>query len=75
MTEIHFNSNKEWEVIKSEIFKKNPEYSSPARELLLKLQDILSQIDFITDNMVLSELIVEYIGYKEMYFSFVSCQN
>ena len=72
---MDFITDKEWAVVKSEIFKKNPEYSNPIREILLKLQFLLNQIDACCDNEFRSQLIVEYMGYKDMYFSFINCQN
>ena len=75
MMEIKFNLDKEWEVVNSEMFKKNPEYSNPIRDILLFLQIMLSRIDVCSDNKKRAALIVEYIGYKDMYFSFIYCQN
>ena len=75
MMEINFNLDKEWEVVNSEMFKKNPEYSNPIRDILLFLQIILSRIDVCSDNKKRAALIVKYIGYKNMYFSFIYGQN
>ncbi len=75
MIEINFNSDKEWEFIKSEIFKKNPEYSNSFRDILLRLQVLLDEIDSNSNVEIQNQLIVEYLGFKDMYIRFINCLN
>ena len=73
--EIDFNLEKEWAIVKSETFKRPPQYSNPNREILLKLQVLLGKIEYSKNAQIRFHLMTEYISLKDMYFHFENCQD